>query len=197
MEEIRNVVKEITNRTFNILRSVYLERKEDQDSNAKDLGTRIIFPNYSDGGTRLSEQELRFVFVEQFNKYCKENHLHYYYSVETPTEHKYLFADKEEPKRDPEKGQSAMVDLAIHDENLKRVALIEFKALNPDEFCFKKDFCKLREEVTGKDQLSTFFIMFVKSANERTKQSILKKIRSKPNDTVFRCFNLSEGVDLF
>lgn len=56
------------------------------------------FPKYSgryrNGETRISEQELRFIFVEQFNKYCKNNSWNAYYSVETPTEEKYILVKK-------------------------------------------------------------------------------------------------------
>ena len=85
------------------------------------------FPKYSgryrNGETRISEQELRFIFVEQFNKYCNENNSwNAYYSVETPTEEKYIFSKKGDEncphKVDGEVngGQSAMIDLSIHDD---------------------------------------------------------------------------------
>lgn len=216
MAEIKEIVKVVTDRTFEILKKVYsirIERIEGQPttwSESEEVGSRIIFPHYSTihrgGEVRLSEQELRFVFVEQFSKYCTENGLHYYYSVETPTKYRYNFTKRDNPCKVDDGGQSAMVDLAIHNKKSERVALIEFKALNPDEFSFKKDFCKLggeaegqkqlcklREEAEGQKQLQTFFIMFVQSANQRTIQSIRKKIESKPPETVFRCFDLSNG----
>lgn len=200
MEEVIKMVDVITRRTFDILKSIYVYRIEGQPTMLEDLGSRIIFPHYStihrNGEIRLSEQELRFVFVEQFNKYCTEKDLHYYYSVETPTEHKYSFSDKTNPCKNDDCGQSAMVDFAIHDEHLKRTALIEFKALNPDIFCFEKDFCKLKEEQSSEDEICTFFIMFVKSSNKETISSIQKKIQKKPSNTIFRCYDLEAGKEI-
>ena len=129
--------------------------------------SRLIFPSKRDTDkkgvriVRYSEQELRFLFVEQFNQYCQNNHLNWFYSVETPTKYKYRFSEeKDTPKVDPEKGQSAMFDLTIYNKQFNRIALIEFKAGNPAEEDFTKDFLKLREE--GADIL-TFFIMYVQS----------------------------------
>ena len=197
-----NAINCIIGNTFNVLKKVYSIQKEGQESQFGDFkqsGSRLVFPHYSTiyrgGETRISEQELRFVFVEQFNKYCEENSIKWYYSVETPTEHKYSFTDKNNPQQD-ENGQSAMVDLAIHDENFKRIALIEFKALNPEEFCYKKDFCKLSGEGNNDKSLSTFFVQILKSSNKDTEKSIRKKISSKSEDTLFRCFVLDNGKEL-
>lgn len=199
MEEIEIMVNTITDKTFEILKNIYSYRVEGQPTDSKDLGSRILFPHYStkhrDGEIRFSEQELRFVFVEQFNRYCEENNLHYYYSVETPTQHKYLFSNKKDPHLD-EGGQSAMVDLAIHDSNLNRVALIEFKSSNPEKFCYEKDFCKLKEEQSEYENICTFFIMFVKSADGKTIKSIHHKIQEKKGNTIFRCYNLEIGKDI-
>ena len=135
--------------------------------------------------------------MEQFNDYCAKNNLKWYYSVETPTEHKYTFTDKNNPHKDDENGQSAMVDLCIHNEKLKRIALVEFKALNPDKFCYKKDFCKLKAEKEDKPELETFFIMMVKSADNGTLESINAKIQNKDPQTIFRCYKLEgEGEDI-
>lgn len=41
-----------------------------------------------------------------------------------------------------------MIDLSIHNDKFDRIALIEFKALNPEESAFAKDFCKLSNEPT-------------------------------------------------
>ncbi len=194
-----NAINCIIGNTFNVLKKVYSIQKEGQKSQFGDFkqsGSRLVFPHYRGNETRISEQELRFVFVEQFNKYCKEHNVDWYYSVETPTELKYNFTDKNNPHDDDENGQSAMVDLAIHDENFKRIALIEFKALNPDEFCYKKDFCKLSVEGNNDKSLSTFFVQILKSSNNGTRNSIQGKISSKSEDTHFRCFVLDNGKEL-
>ena len=46
----------------------------------------MVFPKYRNKETRVSEQELRFAFIEAFNELNKENNWGLYYSVETPTE---------------------------------------------------------------------------------------------------------------
>ncbi len=197
--DIKNIINEITTKTFEVLKNVYANQKEGHEFTQGDNGSRLIFPHYStvyrDGETRISEQELRFVFIEQFNAYCAGNNLKLFYSVETPTEYKYTFTDKNNPHKD-ENGQSAMVDLSIHDEKLERIALVEFKALNPDEFCYEKDFCKLKAEKEGKPELETFFIMMVKKSDTDTYGNIRKKIENKGEHTVFRCYDLEAGEEI-
>lgn len=197
-------IEEIIKDTFDVIQKVYHTQREG-DGNHKDFcesQSRIIFPKYSgryrNGETRISEQELRFIFVEQFNKYCKNNSWNAYYSVETPTEEKYIFSKKGD-KNCPYKvdgegngGQSAMIDLCIHDDKFERIALIEFKALNPKESAFAKDFCKLSNEPT----CLTFFIMIVKSYANGTITNIHKKIESKGAETEFYCYDLEKGEDI-
>lgn len=197
-------IEEIIKDTFDVIQKVYHTQREG-DGNHKDFcesQSRIIFPKYSgryrNGETRISEQELRFIFVEQFNKYCENNSWNAYYSVETPTEEKYVFSKehiKVVPYKADEKektGQSAMIDLSIHNDKFDRIALIEFKALNPEESAFAKDFCKLSNEPT----CLTFFIMIVKSHDNGTITNIHKKIESKGAETEFYCFDLEKGEDI-
>ncbi len=85
-----------------------------------------------------------------------------------------------------------MIDLSIHNDKFERIALIEFKALNPDESAFTKDFCKLSNEPS----CLTFFVMIVKSHKDGTIKSIHKKIETKGVDTEFYCYDLEEGKDI-
>lgn len=192
-DEIKNHIDAIIRSTFKALRDVFVHQKEGSNHNPIGSLSRIAFPLYSDGKTtRLSEQELRFVFVEVFNKYCREQHLNWFYSVETPTKYKYKFSNrgsKIEPKLDNDNGQSAMVDLAIHDADLNRLALFEFKALNPDASCFAKDFVKLENE----PDVLTYFLMYVKSHNIGTIKSLNLKIEKKASTTEFVCYDLITG----
>ena len=193
-EEIKKHIDAIIKTTFNTLKFVYEHHKENDPQDPQFGVSRLVFPKYSDSTPRLSEQELRFVFVEKFNQYCSLHGLPWYYSVETPTDFKYIFSDhnnKIEPRKD-ENGQSAMVDLAIHGENLKRLALIEFKALNPDASCFDKDFVKLENEPAD----LTFFIMYVKSHDIGTINSLKLKIGKKSENTEFICFDLTKGEEI-
>ena len=171
-------IEQIIENTFEVLKEVHSKQKEGYNQYPSGNKSRIIFPQYSNGETRLSEQELRFIFVEQFNEYCRENELHWYYSVETPTKNRYLFKEPKKPRRD-EGGRSGEFDLTIHDEYFKRIALIEFKALNPNESCFTKDFLKLREE--GKEIL-TYFIMYIKSYRSDTIAQLYNKIFNATDD---------------
>lgn len=192
-EEIKKYIGAIIQYTFEALRDVFEHQKEGIDHNPIGSLSRITFPLYSDGKTtRLSEQELRFVFVDIFNKYCASHFLNWCYSVETPTVYKYKFSDKGhkiKPVRDDENGQSAMIDLAIHDSKLNRIALIEFKALNPDESCFSKDFVKLENE----PDVLTYFLMYVKSHDMGTIESLNLKIEKKASNTEFVCYDLTTG----
>ena len=64
----------LSRRHFQVIKNVYqgeTEAEKDAYGDFK-LQSRIIFPKYSKqyngGETHISEQELRFTFVEQFNK---------------------------------------------------------------------------------------------------------------------------------
>ncbi len=204
-ELVKEHIKVIIKRTFEIIKKVYGTQKEGKGKGGDfcESGSRIIFPKYSgqyrNGETRISEQELRFIFVEQFNKYCEDKLWNAYYSVETPTEEKYVFSSKDKGKVVPHKvteneagGQSAMIDLSIHDKDFNRIALIEFKALNPGKPAFDKDFCKLKNEPGSP---ATFFVMIVKSHDGRTVKSLHEKIEAKDSNTEFYCYDLEEGKE--
>lgn len=184
-EETKQHIEAIIKNSFSILKEVF-KCQQEKDKGKKLMektGSRIIYPEYRDGTTRFSEQELRFVFVEQLNREIA-NGWDVYYSVETPTRERYNFQDKDGPKAVTEKekgGQSAQFDLVIHDNKFNRIALIEFKANNPSEAQHKKDYCKLNKEgSTDKEECSTddvltYFIEVVKNRNKRTEKSINKK----------------------
>ena len=199
----------IIKKTFNTISVVYRTQMENQKIGTyNNNSSRIIFPLKRESKDkkeefRISEQELRFVFVEEFNKYCSKN-WDAYYSVETPTSKRYDFSNKEMPcKVDYPNGQSAMVDFSIflkEQDKLTRVALIEFKALNPDKQSYMKDYVKLLNE----DQKFVYFIMIVKSANDRTIKSIAEKIKASYDNAgldtekkvEFRCLDLGTGKEI-
>jgi len=176
-KEIKDRIVEVLDRTFRVLDKCYEHNDEKSGkANKQASGSRIIFPCYSktyrNGERRISEQELRFVFIEQFNQYCEETGWDAYYSVETPTEWEYRFSGEEKPhKTDSDEGQSAMVDVCVHDNQGERICLLEFKAGNPEPFCYIKDLVKLTEE--GK---LGFFVQLLKSQNKATWESIKGKI---------------------
>ncbi len=208
-EIVKNHIDVIIKKTFNTISVVYRTQMENQKIGTyNNNSSRIIFPLKRESKDkkeefRISEQELRFVFVEEFNKYCSKN-WDAYYSVETPTSKRYDFSNKEMPcKVDYPNGQSAMVDFSIflkEQDKLTRVALIEFKALNPDKQSYMKDYVKLLNE----DQKFVYFIMIVKSANDRTIKSIAEKIKASYDNAgldtekkvEFRCLDLGTGKEI-
>lgn len=187
-KEIKDRIAEVLERTFNVLDKCYAHNDEmsgKADSQAS--GSRLIFPCYSktyrEGERRISEQELRFVFIEQFNQYCDETGWDAYYSVETPTEWKYRFSGEATlHKTEDNDGQSAMVDVCIHDNQGSRVCLIEFKAGNPEAFCYIKDLVKLQEE----GQLG-FFVQLLEKQNSATWLSIMSKIGANIDGINYVC----------
>ena len=208
-EIVKNHINDIVENTFKTIIEVYRTQKENKKIGTNNnSSSRIIFPLKRESKDkkeefRISEQELRFVFVEEFNKYCSEKEWDAYYSVETPTSKRYDFSNKENPcKVDYSEGQSAMVDFSIflkEQDKLTRVALIEFKALNPDKQSYMKDYVKLLNE----DQKFVYFIMIVKSANDRTIKSIAEKIKASydnagldtEKNVEFRCLDLGTGKE--
>ena len=147
MSELKDVIETVLKETFDEIYYAYKEHKEDTENenikneNTKNSKSHIVFPKYKNNEEiRVSEQELRFVFVEKLNQNICENNK-YYYSVETPTDNSYVFSKEEGPKVDGG-GVSARIDLTIHkkiDNKFERAALIEFKAHNPDTIDYRKD----------------------------------------------------------
>lgn len=195
-------IEEIINRTFSRLGKAYESHREGINESlelVKETESRIVFPCYHNNETRISEQELRFVFVETFNTYSREKGLNLFYSIETPTRDTYSgFANKkEEPhaaqREKGEIGRSAEFDLVIYDENLNRIGLVEFKALNTDEHDHRKDFVKLDNEKEGNDGVLRYFIEVVKSYSEGTNGSTISSLRAKNTfnkKSIFFCYAL-------
>lgn len=189
---VKDRIIEILDRTFSVIDNCYYNNDEaSSKADFSKAGSRLIFPCYSikyrNGERRISEQELRFVFIEQFNEYCLNEGWDAYYSVETPTEWKYKFSGEKSPHKTQDgSGQSAMIDVCIHDNLGKRICLIEFKAGNPDAFCYVKDFVKLNEE-----EGLCFFVQLLERQDKDTTCSILEKITDSLNDTNYVCHTIA------
>lgn len=167
-------IKNVISKTFEIIEKVYKNQQEINKLEVDKSESRILFPKKScPETTRVSEQELRFVFAEQLKKEIEAEEWDVYYSVETPTMKKYLFKDNF-PKRDENDGQSANFDLVIHDSNYNRIALIEFKAKNPDIHDYQKDFVKLTNE--QEDGELRYFIQILENTNGNTDSNVKSKI---------------------
>lgn len=194
MKDPQEMIQEIIGKTFETLRQCY-DNQENSKGFEKKGNSRLVFPMYGkhrNYETRISEQELRFVFVEEFNKYCDENSLAWFYSVETPTMDKYVFKGPKTPRIDSN-GQSASFDLVIYNSQRKRIALIEFKALNPNKKCFKKDFLKLNNDAEG--DVLRYFVMVLKNHDDETIKSINEKITPKEKVS-FHCYSLEKGIHI-
>jgi hypothetical protein len=212
-ETVEQHVKNILGRTFDILKDAYWAQTEKSISVNKPK-THLIFPlKKSDDSNRISEQELRFVFVEQLNEEIKgistdgkkSEEWDVYYSVETPTYYNYSFGDK--PKdiicyKAKKEGRSGNIDLTIHDNKGKRIALIEFKFDNVTEHAFKKDFEKLHEEQDEKNKdfdPLRLFVLMLNSFKENTKSSIRdakispKSVNKDYSNVYFCAYSLEKG----
>lgn len=94
---------------------------------------------------RRSEQELRVLFIDEFKKENPD----FYYSIETPTEYKYIFSDPCGKMMQNSEGQSALIDLCIFErckEKYSRILNIEFKHKNTASKNIEKDILKLISE---------------------------------------------------
>lgn len=201
--DIKSFVEDVINNTFATLVRIYNNGK---GINGEFKGSRLIFPHYkkeNNTGIRVSEQELRFVFVEEFSKLCNDSN-DYYYSVETPTEGDYNFSNaKDKPcATDKGEGQSGNFDMAIHDSNGNKVCLIEFKAHNVGQVKIEKDMVKLANAREGEDDVLRYFIQMVPTSDNGTIKSIEGKLKSvesnlKKDDRYskeisYRCYSLQE-----
>lgn len=188
----KEIILDIISEAFKHVKNAYELSKEPNSS--KD--SRLIFPKKRDESIRVSEQELRFAFVEEFLKYVKKKKKDWYYAVEVPTKIKYDFSDKKNPKVAEEgKGKSASFDLAIYakgDNNFNLIALLEFKAENPKKFDYHKDLVKLENEKEGDNEVLRFFIEIVENANSGTKRNIESKLKDKRQQTNFICHSLTD-----
>lgn len=129
--------------------------------------------------TRISEQELRFAFVEAFNEVCNgKDGKNWFYSVETPTKDKYS-GFSETPQRGGDKPRSAEFDMVIFDEKMNRICMIEFKANNADDLDHKKDQLKLNNKYENNEEVPTFFVGVIKSYTDTGRKNTIETLAKK------------------
>lgn len=197
---LKEQIEEILQDCFSRIQNIY----DRQCKNANSINeSRLIFPKYRNGNIRVSEQELRFAFVESFNKYCaNHNSFDYYYSIETPTLDCYKdfstnpTAHSDKPNDPVNDYRSAEFDLVIFDKNYKRVCLIEFKAKNADVIDHAKDFLKLKNNVEGDGTVLRYFVELLESCDKKTltnikNQKLTNNKVSIGSNTEYRCYSLS------
>lgn len=109
---------------------------------------QLVFPNKTQAKgdvKRISEQELRFLFVEEFKKMSKALN----YSIETPTQEKYKFGKSFDDIKVSKEGQSALLDMCVfknNEDSYERILNIEFKHKNSTLKNIAKDILKLMHE---------------------------------------------------
>ena len=173
-DEIAKDIKAAIDATFTSIAEIYASNQEllmRKNPSENDDG-KLVFPKYGNREeTRISEQELRFEFIQQLLSLAPD----YFYSVETPTQLKYRFskprtdfkeygvdisvpriqtqadlnydeAHKGIVKRYHSICESAQFDTVLMNSEGNRVAYIEFKGMNAPEKEYRKDFLKLNAE---------------------------------------------------
>lgn len=194
--KLKPIIDGIVQDAFNRIAYAYRNHCENSPKISYNGLTRLVFPSYANGDTRISEQELRFAFVEAFNNSKEVEDHNLFYSIETPTIRRYKGFAKGKPEviqKGKNDGRSAAFDLVIFDKNLKRVCLIEFKARTASENNHKKDLLKLKTEGEG---ILRYFIELEESFNEGTIKSLYNKVFCKggyneDKKTEFKCFVLN------
>lgn len=187
IQEHKKHIDKVLEKTFDVIRALRQNKHFEGNIVYPNVaGSRLIFPKKRNGEVRVSEQELRFVFQEQFYAYINDlekngQQWDVCYSVETPTLNEYSLSGNGE--------RSANIDFAIYAEGV-RIAIIEFKALNPGEYEHMKDTFKLRNEPG--DSLR-YFVEIVASRDSGTFPSIERKLVRK--DYEQQKFAVSEAHD--
>lgn len=212
---IRNIIDKVLECTKAILESQINKCTELKGSHELCSGSvsHLMIPAYSARQVlRISEQELRFIFVEQLSKVIAEERL--YYSVETPTKNRYRFSPTKNKienvecdplnfgvsqyvatgiqlnKNDKKLFVSANIDLVLHDQNGGRIALIEFKGNESTIANYTKDFLKLAYEEKENGQCLKYFIQVLsKNQRKETNKKIKAVIDTESKEGIdYRCF---------
>jgi len=189
MEGIELKIDNILKVAINKINCAYSNNQESGTNSGKyneEYKTKLVFPKYSGGDTRVSEQELRFAFIEAFNQ-CEETK-DFYYSIETPTIDKYRFSkdgkETEYPfvSNDGESGKFDMVIYKKEGNDLKRAVLIEFKANDSNVKHLKKDLVKLHNPVEGNEEVKRYFIELFTNKSEAPGKKFKENIIIKKED---------------
>lgn len=181
----------ILDRTFKVLHAVYKSQSETVGDFRPLRMNRIIFPKNRKLSQRVSEQELRFTFVEQLYEEIRQG-WDVFYSVETPTLKEYSGFSKGKPECG-KGGRSGAIDLVIHDNKSRRLVIIEFKAHTAEEKDYKKDLYKLVCE----NAECKFFVNILKNVKSTTCKSIHDKIETYiESDIKYVFWSLTKNRDV-
>ena len=168
-EQLKQVIDKVVKHTFDSITNLFKN-----NDNSQNL-TKLYFPKYvhgvNSGEIRVSEQELRQLFIEEFSKDTDVIKFNLRYSVETPTQGWYVFSEERQSN-----GRSGNFDLAIFKDG-EIVSVIEFKAGNAQSY--KTDLEKLTNTEEG-DSLR-FLVNILVGADKGTVKSIINKFPSVAN----------------
>jgi len=140
--------------------------------NCENIKVPLIFPTKREKKVRISEQELRLLFIEKWKEKNdeKNNDNKKYYSIETPTKYIYSLKKTDEGQSDKDQFQSASIDMSIFkcdNKKFKRELNIEFKH-NHEKKSIEKDILKLLCE----DQDGVFIVLLNNTTNNTTKKTL-------------------------
>ena len=166
MEEIKKHIDTIIQQTFINIQDAY--RSDPNNQQVRKI--RLIFPQNNKSHRRVSEQELRCIFIEEFLKYIEHHNLNWFYSLETPTLNKYKFKGQDYPKVGSLSDISANIDLTIHNASQDRLVLMEFKYNMATCTEFAKDFVKLANE--PEEQCLRYFLHLKENSGCHTQEAI-------------------------
>ena len=173
MSNMADIVREVTSHTVGYLKYIY--KGTSQNTYEKDM--YLIFPKDKNGNVRVSEQELRFAFVQELINFSKQG-VPIHYTVETPTKSSYHFSEKgNNIKPEIGNGRAGQFDLVLHDEVGNRKCLVEFKSNNIGIDELEPSLLKLANPEEGDASVERFFIHIVESSDAETVKSIKEKLR--------------------
>ncbi len=154
-DHVEETIKKVIDATFEDIVEIYKLQTGKNGNPVSKLRFPYKYISGEPGDLRISEQELRALFIEKL----QDTGL--YYNVEAPTMADYRFETTEGNRR------SGNFDLVICDETGKeRSALIEFKGLNPNKKCYAKDYWKLKN--SDESEGLRYFLHVVRSASSTT-----------------------------
>ena len=147
---------------------------------------QLIFPQKVQAkGTklkdRISEQELRLLFIEEFKKANQD----LFYSIETPTVDKFKVGKEYKSIKTDNEGQSASLDMCVFERNsnkYERLLNIEFKHKNASIKKIGKDVLKLMQE-----KQNGVFIYLLENTNSGTLRNV-SKTREGVFDKLYKSF---------
>ena len=157
-------------------------RAMDYEINGGNSSEKLIFPNKiqaKENIRRISEQELRLLFIEEF----KKTHHELSYSIETPTKEKYKFGKSYNDIKISKTGQSALIDICVfkrEDKTYHRLLNIEFKHKNTAIKNIAKDIVKLiSEEQNG---------VFIHLLNNTNRSTLCNNKKTGVFDKLYKSF---------